>query len=77
MIEEQGESSQEPGNRQQAVDLRVEKRMTPEDRRQALIRSLNLPPDFEDTYSAFCSPDGVFLKFLTWDPPQLQGDVCA
>lgn len=36
----------------------------------------DLPPQIEDTYSAFFgSSDGLFLKFLTWDPPQLQGDV--
>lgn len=36
----------------------------------------DLPPDFEDTHAAFFGPpDGIFPKFLTWDPPQLQGDV--
>ncbi|KAI0684913.1 Cse1-domain-containing protein [Cytidiella melzeri] len=35
----------------------------------------DLPPDFEDTYTAFFgSNNGIYLKFLTWDPPQFQGD---
>ncbi|KAI0749865.1 armadillo-type protein [Daedaleopsis nitida] len=35
----------------------------------------DLPPDFEDSHSQFFGAnDGLFLKLLAWDPPQLQGD---
>jgi exportin-2 (importin alpha re-exporter) len=38
----------------------------------------DLPPDFEDTHAGFFGPNGgLFLKFLTWDPPQLRGDVSS
>lgn len=58
---------------------------TPELRAQAQVLLVDLyydltcqdlPPDFEDTHAAFFGPpEGLFLKFLVWDPPQLQGDV--
>ena len=36
----------------------------------------DLPPDFEDSHAQFFgAQDGLFLKLLAWDPPQLQGDV--
>ncbi|KAI0825963.1 importin alpha re-exporter [Irpex lacteus] len=57
---------------------------TPELRAQAQVLLVDLyydltcqdlPPDFEDTHAAFFGPpEGLFLKFLVWDPPQLQGD---
>ncbi|KAI0088382.1 importin alpha re-exporter [Irpex rosettiformis] len=57
---------------------------TPELRAQAQVLLVDLyydltcqdlPPDFEDTYASFFGPtDGIFLKFLAWDPPQLRGD---
>ncbi|KAI0648900.1 Cse1-domain-containing protein [Trametes meyenii] len=35
----------------------------------------DLPPDIEDSHAQFFSPqDGLFLKLLLWDPPQLRGD---
>ncbi len=51
MADEQGERSLVRENRQQAVDLSVKGTTTPEDRRQALIRSLSLPQAFEDATS--------------------------
>lgn len=58
---------------------------TPELRAQAQVILVDLyydltcqdiPPDFEDTHAKFFgAQDGIFLKFLTWDPPQLRGDV--
>ena len=36
----------------------------------------DLPPDIEDNHAKFFGPEGgLFLQFLAWDPPQLQGDV--
>ena len=36
----------------------------------------DLPPDFEDSHAKFFgAQDGLFIKLLMWDPPQLQGDV--
>lgn len=36
----------------------------------------DLPPDFEDSHPQFFgAPDGLFLKLLLWDPPQLRSDV--
>ena len=40
----------------------------------------DLPPAFEDAHDEFFGNDvdeGLFLKFLRWDPSQLQGDVSA
>ena len=40
----------------------------------------DLPPAFEDDHDKFLGgANGVFLSFMTWDPPELQGDVsiCA
>ncbi|KAI0714440.1 armadillo-type protein [Cerioporus squamosus] len=35
----------------------------------------DLPPDFEDSHQQFFgAPDGLFLKLLLWDPPQLRSD---
>ncbi len=36
----------------------------------------DLPPDIEDAHAQFFGPDsGLFLRFLTWDPPEMQGEV--
>ena len=36
----------------------------------------DLPPDFEDNHARFFAPQtGLFLRFMTWDPPELRGDV--
>lgn len=36
----------------------------------------DLPPDFEDSHAQFFgAQDGLFIKLLLWDPPQLRGDV--
>ena len=38
----------------------------------------DLPPDFEDNHARFFGPEnGLFLRFLVWDPPDLRGDVRA
>jgi exportin-2 (importin alpha re-exporter) len=38
----------------------------------------DLPPAVEDSHMEFWAADGgLFLRFLAWDPPELQGDVCA
>ncbi|KAI0366303.1 Cse1-domain-containing protein [Pilatotrama ljubarskyi] len=35
----------------------------------------DLPPDIEDAHAQFFGPeDGLFLKLLMWDPPELRGD---
>ncbi|KAK7678006.1 hypothetical protein QCA50_018946 [Cerrena zonata] len=34
----------------------------------------DLPPDFEDNHQEFFGPQGMFLRFLDWNPPQLAGD---
>ncbi|KAI0833709.1 Cse1-domain-containing protein [Trametes gibbosa] len=35
----------------------------------------DLPPDLEDSHAQFFGPEnGLFLKLLLWDPPQLRGD---
>lgn len=35
----------------------------------------DLPPDFEDNHARFFAPQtGLFLRFMTWDPPELRGD---
>ncbi|KAI0775001.1 Cse1-domain-containing protein [Trametes elegans] len=35
----------------------------------------DLPPDIEDSQAQFFGPEnGLFLKLLLWDPPQLRGD---
>ncbi|KAI0340315.1 Cse1-domain-containing protein [Trametopsis cervina] len=57
---------------------------TPELRAQAQVLLVDLyydltcqdlPPDFEDTYTAFFGTnDSIFLKFITWEPSHLQGD---
>ena len=36
----------------------------------------DLPPAMEDNHARFFGADGgLFLKFLTWDPAELRGDV--
>ena len=36
----------------------------------------DLPPAMEDNHNQFFGPrEGLFLKFMTWDPVELQGDV--
>ena len=35
----------------------------------------DLPPDFEDNHQEFFGPQGIFLQFLDWNPPQLSGEV--
>lgn len=38
----------------------------------------DLPPGFEDSHTQFFgAQDGLFLKLLMWDPPQLRGDVSS
>ena len=38
----------------------------------------DLPPGIEDSHAQFFgAQDGLFLRLLLWDPPQLQGDVSA
>jgi exportin-2 (importin alpha re-exporter) len=41
------------------------------------LTAQDLPPDFEDNHSQFFGPEGLFLKFLAWNPAELVGDVCA
>jgi len=36
----------------------------------------DLPPDIEDSHDEFFTPEnGLFQRFLTWDPVELRGDV--
>lgn len=36
----------------------------------------DLPPDIEDNHARFFGPEnGLFLRFLAWDPAELRGDV--
>jgi exportin-2 (importin alpha re-exporter) len=39
------------------------------------LTAQDLPPDFEDAHFQFFGPDGLFLKFLAWNPTELVGDV--
>jgi exportin-2 (importin alpha re-exporter) len=57
---------------------------TPELRAQAMVllvdifydlTSQDLPPDIEDSHARFFGENGLFLRFLAWDPPTLRGDV--
>ena len=35
----------------------------------------DLPPDFEDSHVQFFGPQGLFLSFLSWNPPPLASEV--
>lgn len=35
----------------------------------------DLPPDFEDSHAQFFGPQGLFLTFLSWNPPALASEV--
>ena len=38
----------------------------------------DLPPGIEDSHAQFFgAQDGLFIRLLLWDPPQLQGEVRA
>lgn len=37
----------------------------------------DLPPDFEDNHQEFFGPQGIFLRFLDWNPPQIAGEACS
>lgn len=38
----------------------------------------DLPPAFEDTHEEFFAPpSGWFQRFLAWNPPSLNGEVCV
>lgn len=68
-------STNAPGDETSTIELRAQAQVLLVDLYYDLTCQ-DLPPDFEDTYGLFFGPtDGIFLKFLTWDPAQLQGDV--
>ncbi|EKM56806.1 uncharacterized protein PHACADRAFT_141741 [Phanerochaete carnosa HHB-10118-sp] len=62
-----GDATSTPNLRAQSMQLLVE-----------LFYDLtcqDLPPDLEDNHARFFAPQtGLFLRFMTWDPPELRGD---
>lgn len=64
-----------PGDASSTIELRAQAQVLLIDLFYDLVCQ-DLPPDFEDGHGKWFGPeDGLFMKFLTWDPVELRGDV--